>query len=132
MAKSIRVTMTRPNLDTVWPFDINPWGIILQSNFSAGEQVGIQTWILGNEDTDLTLVVDHYFSDDADFESLKDIAYTKIPLWIDDSNRTEANEYHQANNITVEIVEVSNPDLSAYTRILEERDRTLDAVKTLY
>lgn len=131
MSKSIRVTMTRPSTTTVWPFDINPWDLTLQSQFFEFENLGIESWIIGNEDNDLTLVVDHYFANDADFEEQKDLAYTKIPLWTDNTNRNDSNDYCQANNISVEVTEVENPDLSAYTRIVGQRDRTYEALNSL-
>jgi hypothetical protein len=131
MSKSIRVTMTRPNITTVWPFDIDPWNLTLESQFFEAVTFGIQSWIIGNEDNDLTLVVDHYFANDADFEAIKELAYTRIPLWTNDSNRTDSNEYCLANNITVAITEVDNPDLSAYTQITEARERTYTALSSM-
>jgi hypothetical protein len=132
MSKSIRVTMTRPSTTTVWPFDIEPWKPTLENQFLEFENLGIQSWIIGNEDNDLTLVVDHYFTDNANFEVQKNLAYTKIPLWTNNSNRPGSDEYCQANNITIEITEVDNPDLSAYTQITETRERTYTALNSIF
>ena len=131
MSRSIRVTMTRPTTDTVWPFDISPWNSTLLTNFLNFEDNNIQSWILGDEDDDLVVIVDHYFSDDSTFLSLKDHAYARIPLWTNNENRTESDEYCLANNITIEIVEVENPDLVDYTRIDENRRRTYTAINAI-
>jgi len=131
MSRSIRVTMTRPTTDTVWPFDISPWNSTLLTNFLNFEDNNIQSWILGDEDDDLVVIVDHYFSDDSNFLSLKDHAYARIPLWTNNENRTESDEYCLANNITIEIVEVENPDLANYTRLDEDRRRTYTAINAI-
>jgi hypothetical protein len=125
--------MTRPNTTTIWPFDISPWNLTLQSQFFEFENLGIQSWIVGNEDNDLLLIVDHYFVNDSDFDAQKELAYSKIPLWTDDNNRAESDEYCQSNNITIEITEVTNPNLSGYTRITADRaqSRTFDALNSL-
>ena len=118
MAVSIRVTMTRPNISTIWPFDLYPWSEgQLVTNFNALESASVQTWIKGNEDDDLTLVIDHYFPTNELFDSYKTTAYTQIPLWEDVNNKTEADEFIAANNMTVTIAEVTEPDLSGYVQI---------------
>ena len=131
---SIRVTMTRPTLDTVWPFDIYPWSDIVTTNFLEIEANGVESWISGNEDDDLTIVVDHYFLTDESFTSYRAVAYEHIPLWRDGSTGTESDQYSVDNGISVTITEVANPDLSSYTRIDTARNteiRTYTALEKL-
>ena len=134
MSMSIRVTMTRTSIDTVWPFDIHPWNNITSVNFSLTEANGIESWINGNEDTDLTIVVDHVFPTNELFSTYRAVAYEHIPLWRDGATGTESDQYSADNNITVTLTEVSDPDLSAYTRIDLNRNtdiRTYTALSKL-
>lgn len=133
MSKSIRVTMVRPTTSTVWPFDLFPWSSTLFENFSTFEAAGIESWIIGNEDNDLTLVVDHYFPTDELFAAEKDSTYALLPMWCNSGNRADSESYCTDNGITVTMQEVDNPDLSAYTRITTARGdlRTFDALRAL-
>ena len=117
MSMSIRVTMTRPNIDTVWPFDIYPWSDVVSTNFFEIENNSVESWISGNEDDDLTIVVDHFFPTNELFSSYRAVAYEHIPLWRDGTTGAESDQYSVDNNITVTITEVTDPDLSTYTRI---------------
>ena len=119
MSVSIRATITITNLTTVCPFDI--WPEISTENFQTIELGGVQSWIKGNEDTSLVLVVDHYFPNDALFASYKTVAQQHIPLWEDSTNTTESASYASENGITIVWSEPSNPDLSGYERIDEAR-----------
>ena len=117
MSKSIRVTMNRLSTTMVWPFDIFPWENTLSENFMTFEEEGIESWILGNEDTDLELVVDHYFPSDELFTAKKDLIYSLLPMWCNSDNRTESESYCTDNSVTVSMVEIDNPDLSSYIKI---------------
>ena len=133
MSKSIRVTMTRPTTLTIWPFDLFPWMPTLSDNFLTFEGWGVESYINGNEDTDLTVVVDHYFATTESFDSLKDAVYDLLPLWCNSSNRTDSESYCVDNNVTVSIVEIDNPDLSAYTKltVTHSETRTFDALRAI-
>jgi hypothetical protein len=125
MSMSIRVTMTRPNIDAVWPFDIYPWSDIVATNFFEIEGNSVESWINGNEDTDLTIVVDHYFATNELFDSYRAVAYEHIPLWRDGATGAESDQYSADNNITVTITEVSDPNLSTFTRIDSSRNANI-------
>jgi hypothetical protein len=119
MSVSIRVTMTRPNTSTVWPFDI--WSSITAENFLFLEANSVESWIKGNEDTDTNIIVDHYFADDAVFASFKTTAQQHIPLWKNSSNLAETVDYEADNSITFTVTEVSNPVHTEYTKITDTR-----------
>jgi hypothetical protein len=130
MSKSIRVTMSRPTISTVWPFDIFPWSDTLNKNFLMFEEQGVESWILGNEDNDLTLVVDHYFPSDTMFNTIKDSIYPLLPMWCNSDIRTESESYCTDNSITILMSEVDNPDLSSYIKITisHPEQRTYEAI----
>jgi len=119
MSVSLRVVMTRPNISTVWPFDI--WPMVLESNFNALEAAGVESYIQGHEDRDLVITVDHHFNDDAFFASYKDTALQYIPLWKTSANADEVDLYQNDNNITSPITEVANPDHTGWERLTIDR-----------
>lgn len=119
MSVSLRVVMTRPTVATVWPFDI--WPTVLESNFTALESAGVESWIQGNEDTDLVVTVDHHFNDNDFYASYKDTALQQIPLWKTASNASEVELYQTDNSITSPITEVADPDHTGWERITLER-----------
>lgn len=119
MSKSNRVTMTRPDLTTVWPFDA--FSTNRDTNFNTLENAGVETWILGDETTDLTLVVDHVVTDDALFDTYQEFKANLIPLWISSDSTGEAAAYISTNNITVSEEVVQDPDLTGYERVLPTR-----------
>jgi hypothetical protein len=118
MAISIRGTFTRPNVDTVWAMHIFYDAVV--ENISIFNDTGkISTYMKGNPATDLTLVVDHYFTDEAFFAEYKDTAYQHIPSWGSAANMSEMTAYQEENGLTLTLEEVSNPDLTGYTAIEE-------------
>jgi hypothetical protein len=119
MSKSNRVTMTRPDLTTVWPFEA--FSTVRNSNFGTLENAGVETWIHGTEATDLTLVVDHVVTDDALFDTYQEYKAELIPLWISPESATEAAAYILANNITISEEVVQDPDLTGYERVTATR-----------
>ena len=119
MSAAIRVVITRPTTSTVWPFDI--WPTVVESNWNALEDAGVESWIIGNEDTDLEITVDHYFADDALFASYKETALQHIPMWKNTENSAEVNLYQTDNNVVSPITEVANPDYTGWTKIAWER-----------
>lgn len=112
MSTSVRGTITRPNLDTVWPFYI--FFGATTNNFFTLSNYGATHWVKGDPTTDLVLVVDHYYEDDNDFNTNKAASYEIIPLWKNSSNANEVESYQTANNVTVVLEEVTNPDLSGF------------------
>lgn len=132
MSMSIRVTMTRPNIDTVWPFDITAWKDIVGVNFAELEDTGVESWISGNEDDDLSIVVDHYFITDEFFTSYRAVAHEHIPLWRDGTTGAESDQYSIDNGISVAISEIANPDLSTFTRIDLNRTTEIRTYAALY
>ena len=119
MSKSIRVTMTRPNSVANWPFDM--FLDAVESAFIGLETAGVQSWIKGDEDSDNTIIVDHYFPTNELFTSFQEDAYKLIPIWKNAENSSEVDVYHATNNITCAITEVADPDLEGYERITLER-----------
>lgn len=132
MSMSIRVTMTRPNIDTVWPFDIYPWSDIVTTNFLEIEANDVESWISGNEDDDLIITVDHYFLTDESFTNYRAVAYEHIPLWRDGSTGAESDQYSIDNGISVIITEVANPDLSTYSKIDPTRNSEIRTYTALH
>lgn len=118
MAISIRGTFTRPNTDTVWAMYIF-YDAVVQNIAVFNETGKIATYMKGNPATDLSLIVDHYFDDEAFFAEYKETAYQHIPSWGTTENMTEMLAYQEENGLTLVLEEVSNPDLSGYT-IIEE------------
>ena len=112
MSASIRGTITRPNLDTVWPFYIF-FGATTE-NYLTLSSHGATHWIKGDPVTDLVLVVDHYYANDEDFATNKANSYQFIPLWKNSSNSGDVESYQTTNNISVVLEEVSNPDLADF------------------
>lgn len=119
MSVSLRVVMTRPTVATVWPFDI--WPMVLASNFETLENAGVESWLQGNEDTDLVITVDHHFNDNDLFTSYKDTALQYIPLWKNTSNSSEVELYQTDNSITSPITEVADPDHTGWVRLTTDR-----------
>lgn len=115
MAFSIRGTFTRPNTDTVW--DMHVFFDAVVTNVLALNDLGVVTHMSGNPLTDEVLVVDHYFADDSLFAEKKEQAYNHIPAWITPENQQEALDYATENGTTVELEEVSNPNLTGYVLI---------------
>lgn len=118
MASSIRGTFTRPDTDTVWAMYIFYDAVV--ENVTVFNETGkIATYMKGNPATDLTLVVDHYFDDDAFFAEYKATAYQHIPSWGTAANMSEMTAYQEENNLTLTLEEVSDPDLTGYVAIEE-------------
>lgn len=116
MSKSIRAVITRPNLETAWPFDL--FTAVADLNFSSLEGAGVGTYIKGNEDADLEITVIHLFNDDVLFDEIKDLY---IPMWRNDVNALEVNAYCATNNITYPLEIVTDPDLTGYVQITTDR-----------
>lgn len=132
MSKSIRVTMTRPSTLTIWPFDLFPWINTLDENYFTFEDLSVESWIIGNEDADLTLVVDHVFASEESFNTNKDTVYTMIPLWCNSQVRADSESYCTDNGINIIVEEIDNPDLSNSIKILvtHKNIRTYEALRT--
>lgn len=110
MGISIRCTMTRPNTSTVWPFI--QFLDDLTANFYA--LVICDSYFKGNQETDLEVVVDHYFTTEEAFNLNKDEIYAKLPLWQTDANKASNEAYMASSGCTVTYTEVTDPDLSEY------------------
>lgn len=132
MSKSILGTITRQSTDTVWPFFI--FYEANDTNFDVLDgTTKCQTYMKGNPDTDLVLYVQHVFEDEAFYETYKDTANQHIPLWKTTANASEVESYMTANNVTVDLEELTNPDLSGYTLISEvDPESTPDEAITYY
>lgn len=117
MSKSIRGTFTRPDTSSVWAMYV--FFPTTVENITFFENLGVHTYMKGDPETDLTLVVDHVFADNASFDSLSGVVYPRIPAWTVDSSKAEAEEYASDNGQTLVLEEVENPDLTGYTDIRE-------------
>jgi hypothetical protein len=115
MSKSNRVTMTRLSAADQWPFDV--FTTNLENNFSTIESAGVQTWILGDKATALTLVVDHVVEHDDLFETYQEFKPMVIPLWISEESKSAIAQHYVEHNITVTEDIVQDPDLTGYIRI---------------
>jgi hypothetical protein len=115
MSKSNRVTMTRLSTEDKWPFDV--FKTNLENNFSTIESAGVQTWILGDKFTALTLVVDHVVEHDDLFETYQEFKPMVIPLWISAESTSANAAFYIANHLTVTEEIVQDPDLTGYVRI---------------
>ncbi len=116
MAKSIRGTFTRPNTESIWAMYIF-YDTVVENIRTFHETGKIITYMKGDPSTDLSLVVDHVFTDDEFFTEYKDTAYTIIPSWGTPATMDEINAYMSANNQTLVLEEVDNPDLTGYVPI---------------
>lgn len=119
MSKSKRVTITRPNITTVWPFD--QFIDVADTNWNFLESIGITTHINGSENNDLSIVVDHMHTDDALFDEYNLYSEHVIPIWQNDTNKIDADAYCAANNIAVTMEIVVNPDLTGYELVTQNR-----------
>jgi len=116
MAKSIRGTFTRPDTNSVWAMYVFFDTVV--ENISRFNDTGkITTYMKGNPDTDLTLVVDHVFSDDAFFDEYESTARLYIPSWGTPDTIDEVNAYQSETGQTLVLEDVNNPDLTGYTQI---------------
>jgi hypothetical protein len=110
MSKSVRVAMTRPDLATVWPFD--QYADVTNEHWGDLDAAGFITYIAGDEDTDLSIVIDHQLDDDAVFDEFLAAHEFVIPLWKNSANSAEADAYCVDHNITFSLVTVSEPDIA--------------------
>jgi len=116
MAKSIRGTFTRPSTSSFWAMNVFYNNVV--ENVAIFTSTGeIETYMKGDPENDLVLVVDHVFRHDDFFEDYKTEAYKHIPSWKTAATATEVDEYMLANNQTLVLEEVDNPDLTGYIRI---------------
>lgn len=115
MAKSIRVTMTRPDTDTTWWFDQYP--VDTSNGFQTLLDAGVELWINGDEDNDLTVVADHYFPTDELYDSYAETANTMIPLW---KNSDGVNAFETENGLSATTEVIDDPDLTGYTEVTLE------------
>lgn len=109
MSKSIRVTVTRPDLATEFP-----WTVFLSD--VATECTGWRTAFPGNPSylhmdnmESTTAIVDHVITNDADLETNREAMLAFIPWWETPGNLTEVTAYMSANNITYTISEITAP-----------------------
>lgn len=118
MSKSIHVTISRPDVSTVWPFFI--FYEANANNFDVLDDTGkCKSYMKGNPESDLVLYVHHIFEDEAFYETYKDTANQHIPLWKTSANASEVDAYMTENNITAEIEEQTNPSLAGYVIITD-------------
>lgn len=115
MAKSIRVTMTRPDTDTTWWFDQYP--VDVTANFQTLLDNGTEMWVKGDEDNDLTIVADHYFPTDDLYDSYGETANGLIPVW---KNSDGVDEFETSNGLSATVEVVNDPDLTGYTEVTIE------------
>lgn len=107
MSKSIRVTITRPDLTIDWPFGPFTTQGNAHSDAYLVHPVENHSYIIGADG--LTCIVDHDFPNGADLDANREEFYSMIPWWRSTSNAAEVDAYTSANNITVEITEVEDP-----------------------
>lgn len=121
MSKSIRVTMHRPNNTVSWPFDM--WPIQTEETFNLMSRHNCDTYVKGSEDDDLTIIVDHFFASNDNFTELREDAYGVIPIWKGANNASDVDAYHTANNITYTVEDITDPDLTGYTKVTNDSYR---------
>ena len=120
MSKSIRVTVTRPDLGTEMPWD----------SFTADTMSTAATWkttFPGNPSylslgfaESLTVEVDHVITNDADLEANRSAMMALIPWWKTAENAAAVDALLAASNITFTIAETTAPvDLSGHTDITD-------------
>lgn len=110
MAKSCRVTITRPSVDVILPHEIFPSVRDASARYHIDLDLGITTYIQGHLTT--TTIVDHVCPNDADYDAHKAEILSVVPWWQDDENRSEVEDYQNDNGIVVTIEDVVNPDVS--------------------
>jgi hypothetical protein len=112
MAKSTRVTITRPNTTVQLPHEIF---LDVAKNSSDAHLamlpgIEVKTYIQGYDST--TTIVDHMVNDDTIYDANKDQINSVVLWWQNDSNRAEVDTYQTSNGITVTITEETNPNIS--------------------
>ena len=112
---SIRVTITRPNTAVAWPFEIFKDDTNTSADDYLAHVTNNQSFISGFEG--IECIVDHHFPDSADLVTYHDELYASIPWWNNSTNAAEVATYIAANNITVAISEVVDPDHTGYMDI---------------
>ena len=110
--KSTRVTVTRPNTTVEWPFII----FLDQTKASADLHLAmlpgieVKSYVQGGDT--LTAIVDHTVSDNAVFDTNKELINSEILWWEPAENAEACQAYLTANDVTATITEVTDPDLS--------------------
>jgi len=110
--KSTRVTVTRPNTTVEWPFII----FLDQTKASADAHLAmlpgieVKSYVQGGDT--LTAIVDHTVSDNAVFDTNKELINSEILWWEPAENAEACQAYLTANGVTATITEVTDPDLS--------------------
>jgi len=120
MAKSCRVTITRPTLDVVLPHEVFGEVRDASARYHVDLEVDVQTYIQGHLTT--TTVVDHLVADDAEYDANKADIMSVVPWWQDESNSADVETYQTDNGIIVTIEDVVDPDISDainVTRVFE-------------
>ena len=115
MAKSIRVTMTRPDTDTTWWFDEYP--VDVTAVWSTLLDAGVEMWVKGDEDTDLTVIADHYFPSDDLYDSYGETANGLIPVWKDSDG---VDDFETENGLSSTVEVINDPDLTGYEEVTLE------------
>ena len=122
MSKSIRVTLTRPDLSTE-----PPWS---SAGFLTDAQNASDAWKVafpGNpsflhiDNLDaLNMIVDHIVTNDADLETHRTAMMALLPWWKNATNASAVDAYMATNNLTFTITEVDAPtDTSGYIVITD-------------
>ena len=110
MSKAFRVEITRPDLDTQWPYEAFSSAISASSQEYVDNAWDNKTYVTGW--LGLKAYVDHVFTNDSDLDDNYDTLMATLPWWKRSDNTAAVEQYIADNNISVKITVVENPDHS--------------------
>jgi len=121
MAKSTRVTVTRPSASVQLPHDIflDVAKDSADAHLAMLPDVEVKSYIQSYDS--ITTIIDHMVNDDSVYDANKDRINSVVLWWQNDSNRAEVDTYQTSNGITVSITEETNPDISAAVEVTNLR-----------
>lgn len=108
MTKAVRVEITRPDLDTQWPYEAFGDAITSSSQEYVANAWDNKTYVTGW--LGLKAFVDHVFTNDSDLDNNYDTIMASLPWWKRSDNVAAVEQYIADNNITVKMSVVENPD----------------------
>ena len=123
MSKSIRVTLTRPDLSTEPPWSPAPGFLTDTANASDAWKAafpGNPSYLHVDNLDNLNMIIDHIVTNDADLETHRTAMMALLPWWKNATNASAVDAYMAANNLTFAITEVDAPtDTSGYIVITD-------------
>lgn len=109
MSKCIRVVLTRPDLSVIPFWDAGAEFLDSINEASRAWNTafpGNPTYINNNNMSELTMIVDHVITNDADLEAHRDAMMALIPWWRNAANASAIDDYATVNGLTYTVNEL--------------------------